>query len=201
MKRLLSLLFCFLFLSPVLSSCSSQPSPYSVMEPYLKAWEDGRYSDMYDLLSTASQAGISRDKFVQRYTAITEGSTIQSVKTTFTRDEKLAKADKKALLPFSVVMTTSRLGEIKEDNALPVVYEQDRWRVEWSPSLIFKELTGDNRILFEPENPLRGSIFDRKGRPLATNGEVVSVGVEPGQIKDEAKLLAALQQLLNIPAD
>ncbi len=201
MKLRLSLLLSLLLLIPAIASCSSQPSPYGVMEPYLKAWEEARYGDMYDLLSASSQAGIPRDKFVQRYQAITEGSTILSVKTTFTRDEKLAKADKQARLPFTVVMSTGRLGEIREDNALPVVYEQEKWRVDWSPSLIFKDLSGDNRILFEPEEPVRGSILDRKGRPLATNGTVVSVGVQPGQIKDEAKLLSALQQELKIPPD
>ena len=171
------------------------------MDPYLKAWEEGRYSDMYDLLSAGAQASITRERFVQRYQAITEGSTILSVKTSYTRDERLAKADKQARLPFTVVMATGRLGEIRQENELPVVYEQDRWRVDWSPSLIFKELSGDNRVLFEPLNPVRGSILDRKGRPLATNGTVVAVGVQPGQIKDEAVLLAALQQQLQIPPD
>ncbi len=201
MKLRLVLLFALLLIVPALSSCSSQPSPYTVMESYLKAWEESRYGDMYDLLSTASQVSIPRDKFIQRYQAITEGSTILFVKTSFTRDDQLAKAEKQVKLPFSVVMTTGLLGEIREDNVLPLVYEQDKWHVDWSPSLIFKELSGDNRILFEPENPVRGSILDRKGRPLATNGTVVSVGVEPGQIKDEAGVLSALQQQLQIEPD
>ena len=201
MKLRIYTLLSLLLLLPAVLSCSSQPSPYTVMESYLKAWEEGRYSDMYDLLSASAQASISKDKFVQRYQAITEGSTILSVKTSFARDEKLAKADKEAKLPFTVVMTTGRLGEIREDNVLPVVYEQEKWRVVWSPSLIFKDLSGDNKILFEPLNPVRGSILDRKGRPLATNGNVVSVGVEPGQIKDEASVLSALQQQLQVPPD
>lgn len=199
MQRL-ALLLILLLLTPWLSSCSTQPSPYTVMETYLEAWEEARYSDMYDLLSSGAQAGITRDRFVQRYQAITEGSTILSVETSFVRDEKLAKAEKSASLPFTVVMSTARLGEIREENLLPVVYEQERWGVDWSPSLIFKDLTGDNRILFEPEEPKRGSILDRKGRPLATEGQVVTVGVQPGQIQDEANLLAALERELKLPA-
>ena len=198
MERRWILVLGLVLLLPLLSSCSNKPSPYTVMGLYLRAWEQARYSDMYDLLSSQAQASITREKFIQRYTSITEGSTILSVKTSFNQDEKLAQADKAADLPFSVTMSTARLGEIKEDNVLPVVLENDRWRVNWSPSLIFKDLTGDNRILFEPEDPLRGSILDRKGRPLATKGKVVSVGVVPGQIKDEAALLAALQQQLQL---
>jgi penicillin-binding protein 2 len=197
--RLLSII-CLLFLLPLLSSCSSKPTAYTVLEPYLKAWEEARYGDMYDLLSTASQASITKDRFVQRYTAITEGSTILSVKTSFTRDEKLAKEETAANLPFSVAFSTVRVGDFKEDNILPTVYEGEKWKVNWGPSLIFRDLTGDNRILFEPQDPQRGSILDRQGRPLATSGKLTSVGVVPGQIQDEAKLLSAMEQQLQIPS-
>ncbi|MGI5835039.1 MAG: penicillin-binding protein 2, partial [Chloroflexota bacterium] len=182
-------------------ACSSKPSPYSAFEPFLKAWEEGRYGDMYDLLSSKAQESISREQFIQRYQAITEGSTILAVKPSFVKDEKLEKVDNAVVLPFNVVMSTARLGEISEANLMSLVYEGDRWRVEWSPSLIFKDLSGDNRILFEPEEPLRGSIFDRKGRPLATKGKIVSIGVVPEQIEDEAHLLSSLEQHLGISPD
>ena len=208
-------LVVLLFILPVVASCSVlAPSPtaipptatpvplppsYAALDSYLKAWDGGRYGDMYDMLSTASQETITKDKFVQRYSAIAEGSTILSVKTSYTKDESLAKAEGSVKLPFSVTMVTARLGEIRQDNQLPLLFEAGRWRVDWSPSLIFKELTGDNRILFDPLDPKRGSILDRKGRPLATTGTVVSVGVQPGGITDEPALLAAIQQQLQIP--
>ncbi len=218
MRLKLALLLGLLLLAPAVSACQVLPAPsptatvvpptptpvplppvYSTMDSYLKAWEAGKYNDMYDLLSKGSQATITRDKFVQRYTDITEGSTILSVKTSYTKDETLAKAQGSVELPFSVVFTTGRVGEIREDNTLPLVFENGQWRINWSPSLIFKELSGDNRILFQPYDPKRGSILDRKGRPLAMDGTIVSVGVEPSLIKDEAQLLSALQKELNIP--
>lgn len=171
-----------------------RPPYYAIAEAYLKAWQEGRYSDMYDLLSAASQATISRDRFVQRYSAITEGATIVSVKASVTTDGKLVGADTTADVPFEVVMGTSRLGAIREQNVLPVARDGDRWRVNWSPSLIFRDLTGDSRILFEPEEPRRGSILDRRGRPLAETGKVATVGVIPGQVTDEAAMLAALER-------
>lgn len=174
------------------------PSPYGAMEGYLKAWEQARYGEMYDMLSTDAQAGITRERFVQRYQGITEGSTIVSVKTSFTRDDQAARSGLSEELPFSVVMATSRVGEIREENRMPMVLEGDRWKVAWQPSLIFKELGKDDRILFEPDDPVRGSILDRKGRPLAVTGKVVSIGVVPGQVEDEAKLLSTLEQQLKI---
>lgn len=193
---LISVIVAFSFL---VSSCSTKPSPYTVMEPYLKAWEEARYGDMYDLLSSHAQAGISRERFIQRYTAISQGSTILSVKTSFSRDDELDRAESRAALPFTVAMSTARVGEIREENVLPVIFEVEHWRVDWTPSLIFKDLSGANRILFEPEDTLRGTIYDRKGRPLATKGKVVSLGVVPGQIEDEQGLLEALEQQLGIP--
>lgn len=217
MKLRSLLLLGLVLLLPVLASCQNPPAPnptappaptavplppsYVTLESYLKAWEAGRYGDMYDLLSKSAQAAITRERFVQRYTDIAEGSTITSVKTSYVKDDKLAGAEGAVELPFTVVLSTARVGEIREENVLPLVYEEGHWRVSWSPSLIFKDLTGDNRIRFEPRDPKRGSILDRKGRPLATTGTIVSVGVQPGEIKDEAALLAALQQELKISPD
>ncbi len=92
MKIRLSSLSALLIVTIGLISCSSRPSPYDTMESYLKAWEGGRYGDMYDLLSERAQGAISRDRFVQRYQAITEGSTILSIKTSFVKDEKAARS-------------------------------------------------------------------------------------------------------------
>jgi penicillin-binding protein 2 len=52
-----------------------------------------------------------------------------------------------------------------------------------------------------PDVPKRGRILDRTGKPLADNGAILSVGVVPGQIKDEGAMLQALSDSLGIPPD
>jgi penicillin-binding protein 2 len=174
------------------------PSPAGIAESYLKAWEASRFDEMYDLLSRLSQETIARERFVQRHKDITEGSTILSVRASLLGPEPPSHAEGRVEVPFSVVMATARVGEIRESNVLPLVQEDGLWRVAWSPSLFFKELTPDGRVRFEPINAVRGTIYDRKGRPLAVQGEIVSVGLVPGRIEDEAAVLSALQRRLNI---
>ncbi|MGI5837810.1 MAG: NTF2-like N-terminal transpeptidase domain-containing protein, partial [Chloroflexota bacterium] len=67
MKSHIPLLLILLLILFSSIACSSKPSPYSAFEPFLKAWEEGRYGDMYDLLSSKAQESISREQFIQRY--------------------------------------------------------------------------------------------------------------------------------------
>ena len=55
------------------------PSSSSVAEEFLGLWQDGSYSQMYDLLASSAQAEISRQDFVARYEAIAEEATISGV--------------------------------------------------------------------------------------------------------------------------
>jgi penicillin-binding protein 2 len=173
------------------------PTPSNVAERYLKAWEASRFEEMYDLLSRLSQETISRERFVQRHKDITEGSTILSLQASLMGPEP-PQAEGRVDVPFAVAMATARVGEIQEENRLPLVQEDGLWRVSWSPSLFFKDLTPDGRVSFDPVDAVRGTIYDRKGRPIAAEGEMVSVGLVPGRIEDEAAVLSAFQRRLNV---
>jgi penicillin-binding protein 2 len=50
-----------------------------------------------------------------------------------------------------------------------------------------------------PDVPARGNILDRNGKALADNGTILSVGVVPGEVRDEAALLKALSEALGLP--
>ena len=172
-------------------------SPLGVAGEYLKAWEQRRFADMYALLSPGAKATIDEKRFTERYRAITEAATVTSI-STVAGELRPGALPNTAKLTFEVTLKTIRLGEIKEPNVLPLVYEDGRWGVQWSPSLIFSDLSGDNLIRMFPLNPQRGSILDRQGRPLATQGYVVQVGVVPGEIRDEAALLRALSSYTKV---
>jgi stage V sporulation protein D (sporulation-specific penicillin-binding protein) len=46
--------------------------------------------------------------------------------------------------------------------------------------------------------PIRGSIFDRNGRPLALNIRSYSVALRPQEVKDQAQVVSAVAQTFNI---
>ncbi len=176
--------------------------PSEVAKQYLAAWDEGRYSDMYSLLSKSAQSSISKQQFVERYQAISDEATIIKV------DARLAASaantvpstdGSAVVLPFESRVNTSLVGELVEINSLPMTLANGQWRVEWTPSLVFKDLTGVNLIRMFPLEPRRGSILDRKGQPLATQAFMVVIGIVPGEIKDEPALLKTLSEMLNRP--
>lgn len=170
---------------------------------YVQDWQAGKYADMYGLLSASARASISQDKFVARYTNIASGIEQTGVAVTPQIPTDLTPTGTPPVVnvPFHVTYKLTVLGNIDEDNVLPMVVDNGAWKVAWTPGLIFKDLTGDRIVRYDPVVPTRGSIFDRNGNILAEQGPILSVGVVPGEIKDEKALLAALSGYLKMPPD
>jgi len=171
-----------------------KPSPRPVAEAFLAAWEERAYTSMYGLLSSPSKAIISEEKFIERYEGVMEEATVTSLSVEVTGvEEKGEKAEAR----FTVALRTVLLGEFQVENILPLVWEEG-WKVEWSPSLIFPELSDENLVYLEREVPARANIYARNGEPLAMEGALVAVGVIPGQIADEPRLLSELSRILGM---
>jgi penicillin-binding protein 2 len=152
---------------------------------------------MYDLLSTEAQATIARDAFVRRYTNIHDGIGDLELSAQAT-----GPADATGQIPFRVSRRLAVFGDVSENNTLQVVQDQNgTWKVAWQPGLIFDQLTATNTVRVIPDPPKRGRVLDRAGTPLADNGSILSVGVVPGQVEDEAGMLQALTDALGIPSD
>ena len=182
-----------------LPATATPPAPDNVAREYLAAWQDKRWTDMYGLLAPSAQATIDQTKFVTRYQNITDAATVTQITTTMGQPQ-LGPLPNIARVPFQVSLSTIRLGTITEQNTLPLSYENGHWGVRWTPSLIFKDLQGDNLVQMVPLNPQRGSILDRQGRPLATQGFILEVGVVPGEIKNETDVLNALTSVTGMQA-
>ena len=181
--------------SPTSVDTAALRSPQEVADAYVKLWSSSNYSGMYQLLSTTSKQVIKESDFVGRYTGIADEVGQQSLTATVTNT-----SGNSTRIPIHVVWQSGKVGEIQEDNVLTVVQDGGTWRVDWTPSMIFTDL-GDGFVRWIPDVPQRGRILDRKGRPLAALGTITKVGVEPGQIKDEASMLQQLSKLLDMPQD
>ncbi|MBI3965007.1 MAG: penicillin-binding protein 2 [Chloroflexi bacterium] len=171
---------------------------------YLRAWEEGRYGEMYALVTGAARQATPEERFVNRYRAITSGATITSVKAALTDDQSGGSGpvpSGRVELGFRATLATARLGEIVEENRLPLVYEENRWQIDWSPGLIFRELTPDRAVRFFPADAVRGPILDRNGVPLAVQDRVLTLGVVPGRIEDLERVVKGLAEYLKIEPD
>jgi penicillin-binding protein 2 len=188
----------------VTAAATLTPSAHAVdvAHQFFALWQQGHYAQMYPLLSATSQKQIDQQHFADRYAGIADEATITATTIDFPEPDQRDAAS----YPFSVTYTTALFGPITEDNVLPLVREGG-WRVEWSPALIFKELTGDQLIHLALTVPKRGSILDRNGKPLATEGTVPTVGTSktlmqsPQDVPDPAATIATLSQKLGIAAD
>lgn len=186
--------------TPVPPTAVPAPDPLETANRYLQNWQAGHYGDMYKLLSKDARVRYKRDYFVDRYTNIATMATLENVEPKLLPEARKAARSQELLLrlPFNVKMETSQVGEIDQDNLLTLVKEDNLWRVQWDPSLIFKELSGDNLVRMNPYPTARGGIYDRNGKPLAIDGAIARLNVVPGEIKDEGKLLTEVSEALGV---
>ena len=202
--------------TPTAPPATATPAPTAdqAAAAFFEAWRQGQYDQLYGLLSTSARAAISQDAFVRRYTAIHDGLDISQVSIQALAAVPSSSAPPPAPSPpggspvplngpaatvsFQVTQRLALFGDLVENHELPLVQEQGVWRVVWDPGLIFNGLTPTSTVRLIPDTPARGRILDRAGQPLAHNGSVLTVGVVPGQIADEAALVEALADSLEL---
>ena len=169
---------------------------------FLESWERSNYGAMYALLSPSAQATITLQEFARLYRDVAAEAAITSIST----DVRSALQDGAgAQVAYQVIMESTLVGRIEVENVMPLSWttaqEQTggRWGVNWSAGLLFKELEGGNLLRMTEQTPTRGNIFDRHGQGLAITKPAVTVGVVPGEIEDEDRLLAELSPILALP--
>ncbi|HEY3080204.1 MAG TPA: penicillin-binding protein 2 [Chloroflexota bacterium] len=165
---------------------------------YLKAWEERRYADMHRQLSNGAKAKVPEDAFLRRHQSIMDGATVNTLTFSYPPLRDPNRSSDRVDANFTVVYKTARFGDITEQNTLPLVFEENEWRVDWTPAVIFRDLTGDRKVEVFYEDPVRGNIVDRGGKPLAVQDKLPTVGIIPGQLKDRDKTLNDLAQYLQL---
>jgi penicillin-binding protein 2 len=187
---------------PAPTATPAPPSADEVAATFFQAWQQGQYDRMYDLLSDSARGTTPHDLFVRRYTNIHDGIgetrlTVRQVGSTMVQSEPGT-----ARVPFQVTRSVAGFGDLTEQNELSLSRQEDgSWKIDWQPGLIFKDLTAGSSVRVSGDAPTRGRILDRAGRPLADNGSVVTVGVVPGQVSNEALLVSALADALGLSPD
>jgi penicillin-binding protein 2 len=198
---------------------SSEPAQTSVPKTpeetagrFLSLWQEGEYAEMYELLSSEAQATIERRKFIERYEAITGEARITGMEYVL----KPPATGEVTEVEYTVTFHTSFFDDIVQDNVMPLVREEipvppategaapgvrAEWRVQWTPSLFFKELDGRTLVHFFTHVPRRGGIYDRHGRELAIDARLPVVGIVPDLVTDKEALVARLAPELGLPAD
>lgn len=161
----------------IFTACSSE-SAKDRFHLYRKAWEDKDYQEMYSFLSQESKDYIKEEEFLERYENIYSGIAAEDIKINIDEEEK-----DKETIAFNLEMTTLA-GKIDLDGyRLKMVKEkqgdENSWFVEWDESLIFPQMSKEDKVGVRTIAGKRGEIYDRDGNPLAVNGQRYSVGIHP----------------------
>jgi len=187
-------------------------TPEDTVERFLTLWQEGKYSDMYDLVASEAMLNITADKFVERYEAIADEATITDIEFQL-KPSATPNAPEQS---YSITIRSAFFGDLRQDNTMTLVQEDvpqpspeggggagthKEWRVLWQPSLVFAELDDRSLVHFFTRIPHRGGIYDRTGKELAVDAALAVVGIVPDRLTDKEAVIARLSQAAGLPPE
>ena len=178
----------------------SRPIPEDTVRNYFSLLNDGDYEGMYALLTESSKDSVSEEDFISRNQNIYEGIEASNIKVSFPSEESSSKDTE--TVTYSTSMDTCA-GSVSFDNQ--AVLEKDSngaYRISWDSTLIFPSLQDDYKVRVETETAERGSIYDRNGTALATQGTISEVGLVPGKMSgNKEEDIQKIAELLDMSTD
>ncbi len=160
---------------------SAAPEVDSTVASFLALWETGKYDQMYELLSSASQQGVTVEDFIAFYQETAFNATLQLIETQLLSSMKNPNS---ATAKYDVIFNTSLFGVFEREINMTLTLEDNIWNVDWDPGLILPELAGGNRLQLETIYSERGDIFTRDGQLIVDQTTAYALAIIPNQIED-----------------
>ncbi len=192
-------------------------TPQGIVNAYLLDYTGAKYMAMYQLVSAASiqrfnDPSILRGNYknAEDYITSRTPSLLQEAQITSLSASPGAYTQQTATsgtIPVRVVLTSSVVGDIIQNITIPVRQEHGKWKVDWSPGLIFSQLDDPadpnytRKVHLFEQNGMRGTIFDSEGDAIAKDEIVYYVGAVPGQITNQTQVVNTLSANLGVSAD
>lgn len=173
--------------------------PEDVLQTFASYINDKKYEDMYSLLSSKSKANISEEDFIKRNKNIYEGIEAEN----FSVDiQSIENENKLAKVTYKNSMDTMS-GHVDFTNTVTLELNGEKeYKIDWTSNLIFPKLNTEDKVRVKTIEAKRGSILDRNGEYLATNGVASKIGLVPGKMSDNRKEdIAKIAELLNMTSD
>ena len=186
------LLLSFILL---LSGCSKMDKAQKAYDNYTEKWVKSDYSGMYQMLTNDSKSTISEEDFTTRYTNIFSAINANNLSLELSGDKE--KSDNQIIIPFNLNMNTLAGDVTLEDYKLILVKEEKEYKVKWDESLIFPQMTKDDKVRISTIPSKRGSILDKDGNPLAQDGTINTIGIYPAKF-NSSDIDAKITEIANI---
>ena len=144
-------------------------------EQFLKAWDANDYRSMYGLVSSRSLA-TSQTQFSTTYQAVDQvmgGPSGTKKAFQFNCDNAVLQGTT-AAITYDMTFNSVIAGSLTDTGrTMRLLWTSPGWRVAWSKSDIFDGLAGDAVLNLEYIPAVRGSIFDRNGKPFAQDNQTL----------------------------
>ena len=193
----LIIVFAFVFRisisSPNDSMYTAQPTvqdvtilPDELLLYFFSLIENGRFDEMYDMLTVSSHELISREDFVERNRNIYTGINARNITVVIDQMYESNSETGQTVVIFNLHMDTVA-GEISFEQVATFDLNKDnQFRMRWNSRMIFPGLEDSDRVRVSVIPARRGNIYDRNGFMLAGPGSASAVGLVPGRLrKDE----------------
>jgi len=199
--RAVAVMAGLLLLTGGVAACSSSDGPDDTLALFLKGWRNGDLSKTGFV--TPDGAKISaNDVFTQLQGLIgelTKSSLVLSAQGEPKETGEIASAPVKLdwTLPGGTPWSYESTVRLTKRDA-------DGWRVIWEPAVVHSELSAGDRLELRRTTAERADVLGGDGKPIVTKRPVMTVGVTPLEITDQAALFKELGKIfksINIDID
>ena len=145
--------------------------------------------------ASGSSNYILKDDFVKKYTDIFNALGLTSV--SYQKKNESVSGSRKTV-DYTAVYTTEKAGELEADYTMNLKLDGNSWRVDWSPALIFPEMTWGSTVRVTKTSARRGDIL-AGDKIIALTADTDAVYVERDKLpEDTDSALASAAELLGI---
>ncbi len=171
-----------------------------MMKSYLGYLQVEDYTNMYALLSSASQTAVSEADFAKRHQADFDAMSLTKID--FSILSTLTNVND-AQVAYHINYETALFGNLQRDITASFSKQDGQWKLDWHDNLILPEL-GDGSYLDSLRTPAaRGDIYDRNGLAIATQTDAVALGLQAGAVPadQQTALFNTLWKLTGVRPD
>ncbi len=155
-------------------------SAQDTLKRYVQYLNERDYEKMYDMLDNTTKQNVSKETFVNRNKRIYKGIDAADIKVDIKKVKRVSSSERQVQYEMSM---KTLAGNISFEHIVTMLKGQERdYDVVWDDSMIFPELTSENKVHVTTDPANRGRILDRNDVELAKETTVYNV------ILDKAKL-------------
>ena len=172
------------------------PKPF--LDNYVQLLNAYNFGACYALLAPDTQEAITLLDFTQRYQNIFDGIDFQGL--TISYGDLTVEAGKRYLQSATLTYSSALLDEFTQDVVFSLDYSDNdsTFYLNWTPAMIFTDLTSSTEVKLRTLRPARGEILDSEHNAYAINSYAESVYVQPSKIEDTSYTVTALASILGM---